>query len=150
MSQPSEPSYKRVASEQSRWMKVHCHSSTARFRLAFSLSARTIPPRDRRQCAEVGSRNSPRATSGLDQATALWFGDRIAKFLRRVDPQAHRILRISERLLLSHAMGGTARKLRYFRNKRSVFGAPVDDDLVFDHSLSPSLAFKIIARTCFT
>ena len=49
-----------------------------------------------------------------------------------------------------NAMGGAARKLRHLGNERCVFFAPVDDDFVFDHSLSPSSAFKIIARTCLT
>jgi hypothetical protein len=47
-------------------------------------------------------------------------------------------------------MGGASRQFRYFGDENAVLFTPIDDDFVFDHSLPPSFAFKIIARTCFT
>jgi len=64
-----------------------------------------------------------------------------------VSIHTNRIQGVGERVLLRCAMGGETGKFRRLGDERCVFFAPVDDDFVFDHSLSPSLAFKIIART---
>ena|SRR6266567_5475139 len=51
--------------------------------------------------------------SGQNQAATLWVRDRIAKFLRRVDPQTNGIQCVGECVPLRCAMGGAARKFRH-------------------------------------
>src|ERR1019366_839797 len=88
--------------------------------------------------------------SGEYQAATLGLRNGIAKFICGVDPEANRIECVAESGFLRGTMGRATRKLRHLGDERLVFFAPVDDDFVLDHSSSPSLAFKIAARTCLT
>src|ERR1035441_9959610 len=74
----------------------------------------------------------------------------IAKFICGVDPEANRIECVAESGFLRDTMGRATRKFRHLGDERLVLFAPVDDNFVLDHFPSPSLAFKITARTCLT
>src|SRR5271157_395676 len=97
-----------------------------------------------------GTGDAKRRASGQVQAPALRFGDRIAELLGGVDPEAHCILCVAERVLLGDAVRHAPRKFGHLRDERPVFVAPIDDDFVSDHGLEPSFAFRITLRTCFT
>src|SRR5580704_2247985 len=64
------------------------------------------------------------ALSGVDQATALGFRDRISELLRGIKPETNRFLRVGECSLLTGAMRGAPRELGDFGNERLILLAP--------------------------
>lgn len=85
---------------------------------------------------------------GKNETSPFWFGDWIAEFLGGVEPKANGFLCICQSGLLSCTVCCATRQLRHFSNKRLVFFAPIDDDLVLAHNSSlPTRYFRIMART---
>lgn len=79
--------------------------------------------------------------SGIDQAAAPWFRDRVAELLRCVDPKPDRILGVREGGLLGIAVGGAPRQLGNLDDECFVIRTPEYDDPVLDLvSLRPTAA----------
>src|SRR5580704_6165770 len=102
-----------------------------------------------RASSPCATADKPATASSQEQTASLRFRNRVAKLPRGVDPQTNRILRLAESAVLRATMCRASRMLRHFGHECPVLVTPIDDDCVFSHSLKPSLAFRMGARTCF-
>ncbi len=64
------------------------------------------------------------------QPGALWFRHRVAKLTGGIDPEAHSILYVAERVFLRVAVGHAAREFGCFRNGNAIGIAPVDYNFI--------------------
>lgn len=102
-----------------------------------------------------GAASAPAAswTALREHETAtLRLRNRAAEIARSIEPKSNCFLGVFESDRVRAAMGHTTGKLWHVGNKRLIFVAPEDDDLVpvFHGHFSAKLYFKMTARSCFT
>src|SRR5207302_8830164 len=76
--------------------------------------------------------------SRVDQATTFGLWNRIAKLLRRVDPETNSFLCAGERRLLAGTVCGAAGEFGHLGHVGFVLFTPINDDLVLIHLTSPT------------
>src|SRR5262249_28731599 len=94
----------------------------------------------------VGAR---RISGEEESAPRLW--NRTTEFAGGFDPLLDDGFHILQRLHARTAVCSASGQLWDFRDERFVLGAPVEDDLVFRHSIPPASLYRTMtARTCLT